>query len=926
MKYMKNHFAGILSVILAVVSLSGSSMPVVSANSAERIAKKETIVKLDEKLGAEPGKVLEELKNHEKDGYYLGTPYSGYPLTAENCMRPNGAYGGNGAMNCTGFVAYVLEKCGADLSEIDKGSLRGGKVNASNWFHWMTDNAVESYHYNTIEELLAGGKAQKGDVIYFEPVSWEEEDADCHIGFFWGDNSNDNRFWHSASIPSSGNQISQLVAKSRSTVYLFKTTHNGSLEIMKSSARSEITADNQLYSLEGAEYTVCKSGTSEAVCVIRTDKKGYGKAENLPEGSYDIKETKAPKGYVLDTKLRQITVNAGQTVTYECQDEPEKTKVEILIRKQDAETGKGQAQAGLSLAGAEFHVAFFDSFFDNQNEIGVKVPLRSWKLKSDADGVVRMDEAHLISGDPFFENNELPLGTITVWEMHAPEGYLVDTVTHCIRTGTEQNGSNKALKIWNPVEIKEKIIRGDLKLVKAADKTLKRLSDIPFQITSKATGESHVILTDFTEEELKSCIAKAYDSKFDTEEIAPLAKVEDAYYLELFHGATIAFKDMALSILPHLLTTSAKKNQVKNEIVILTATSGDTGKAALAGFADVEGTKIIVFYPKNGVSRVQELQMVTQKGDNTSVVAIHGNFDNAQSGVKAMFENKELEKELNEAGYQFSSANSINIGRLVPQVVYYVYAYAKLLQNEEIAEDEEINVVVPTGNFGNILAAYYAKNMGIPIAKLICASNENKVLYDFFQTGTYDRNREFVLTTSPSMDILISSNLERLIYKISGEDARKDTDLMTELKTKGSYAITGEMKANLADFAAGYATEEQVAKTIHDIYEDTGYVMDTHTAVAATVYKAYKEDSKDDRKTVIASTASPYKFAGSVMSAIDPKYKGQDDFKLIEELQKVSGTELPNAIKEIMNAEIRHNTECDVDQMEQTVKNILGVK
>ena len=433
-------------------------------------------------------------------------------------------------------------------------------------------------------------------------------------------------------------------------------------------------------------------------------------------------------------------------------------------------------------------------------------------------------------------------------------------------------------------------------------------------------------LTDFTEEELKSCIAKAYDSKFDTEEIAPLAKVEDAYYLELFHGATIAFKDMALSILPHLLTTSAKTNQVKNEIVILTATSGDPGKAALAGFADVEGTKIIVFYPKNGVSRVQELQMVTQKGDNTSVVAIHGNFDNAQSGVKAMFENKELEKELNEAGYQFSSANSINIGRLVPQVVYYVYAYAKLLQNEEIAEDEEINVVVPTGNFGNILAAYYAKNMGIPIAKLICASNENKVLYDFFQTGTYDRNREFVLTTSPSMDILISSNLERLIYKISGEDARKDTDLMTELKTKGSYAITGEMKANLADFAAGYATEEQVAKTIHDIYEDTGYVMDTHTAVAATVYKAYREDSKDDRKTVIASTASPYKFAGSVMSAIDPKYKGQDDFKLIEELQKVSGTELPNAIKEIMNAEIRHNTECDVDQMEQTVKSILGVK
>lgn len=456
------------------------------------------------------------------------------------------------------------------------------------------------------------------------------------------------------------------------------------------------------------------------------------------------------------------------------------------------------------------------------------------------------------------------------------------------------------------------------------DKSLEELSKMSYK--EVAYEVMKLMLDDFTEEELKACIDKAYDEKFDTDVIAPLVKADGAYYLELFHGATIAFKDMALSILPHLLITSAKKNDVHNEIVILTATSGDTGKAALAGFADVEGTKIIVFYPKNGVSRVQELQMVTQKGDNTSVVAIHGNFDNAQSGVKAMFENKELEKELNEAGYQFSSANSINIGRLVPQVVYYVYAYAKLLQNEEIAEDEEINVVVPTGNFGNILAAYYAKNMGIPIAKLICASNENKVLYDFFQTGTYDRNREFVLTTSPSMDILISSNLERLIYKISGEDARKDTDLMTELKTKGSYAITGEMKANLADFAAGYATEEQVAKTIHDIYEDTGYVMDTHTAVAATVYKAYREDSKDDRKTVIASTASPYKFAGSVMSAIDPKYKGQDDFKLIEELQKVSGTELPNAIKEIMNAEIRHNTECDVDQMEQTVKSILGVK
>ena len=294
------------------------------------------------------------------------------------------------------------------------------------------------------------------------------------------------------------------------------------------------------------------------------------------------------------------------------------------------------------------------------------------------------------------------------------------------------------------------------------DVTMEELKGMSYQETAYEVMKQ--FLTDFTEEELKHCINSAYDSKFDTEVIAPLVKVEDTYHLELFHGATIAFKDMALSILPHLLTTAAKKNDVTKEIVILTATSGDTGKAALAGFADVPGTKIIVFYPKGGVSRIQELQMVTQKGNNTSVVAIHGNFDNAQSGVKEIFEDKELEKELAEAGYQFSSANSINIGRLVPQVVYYVYAYAKLLENEEITEGEELNVTVPTGNFGNILAAYYAKQMGVPIGKLICASNENKVLFDFFETGVYDRNREFILTSSPSMDILISSNLERLIY------------------------------------------------------------------------------------------------------------------------------------------------------------------
>ena len=455
------------------------------------------------------------------------------------------------------------------------------------------------------------------------------------------------------------------------------------------------------------------------------------------------------------------------------------------------------------------------------------------------------------------------------------------------------------------------------------DVTMEELKSMSYQETAYAVMKQ--FLTDFTEEELKHCINSAYDSKFDTEVIAPLVKVEDTYHLELFHGATIAFKDMALSILPHLLTTAAKKNDVTKEIVILTATSGDTGKAALAGFADVPGTKIIVFYPKGGVSRIQELQMVTQKGENTSVVAIHGNFDNAQSGVKEMFEDKELEKELAAAGYQFSSANSINIGRLVPQVVYYVYAYAKLLENEEIAEGEELNVTVPTGNFGNILAAYYAKQMGVPIGKLICASNENKVLFDFFQTGVYDRNREFILTSSPSMDILISSNLERLIYTIAGQDAEKDAQLMAQLKDRGVYEITPEMREKLEDFAGGYATEEECRDAIRTTYEKTGYVMDTHTAVAAAVCQKYRSDSGDDRKCLVASTASPYKFIHSVMSAIDEKYAAADEFSLIDELSRISGTEVPRAIEEIRNAEIRHRLECDADCMKETVKEILGV-
>lgn len=434
-----------------------------------------------------------------------------------------------------------------------------------------------------------------------------------------------------------------------------------------------------------------------------------------------------------------------------------------------------------------------------------------------------------------------------------------------------------------------------------------------------------LFFTDFTEEELKNCIERAYDSKFDTEEIAPLVEAEGTYYLELFHGATIAFKDMALSILPHLMITSAKKNQVQNEIVILTATSGDTGKAALAGFAGVEGTKIIVFYPKNGVSPIQERQMVTQKGDNTFVVGIRGNFDDAQTGVKALFNDRELAQEMAAAGLQFSSANSINIGRLVPQVVYYVYAYAKLFQEERIAEGEKINVVVPTGNFGNILAAFYARQMGVPIGKLICASNENKVLYDFFATGTYDRNREFVLTTSPSMDILISSNLERLIYRIAGEDAQKNAALMESLARTGVYEITEQMREQLADFYGNYADEAETAGRIRQMYENTGYVLDTHTAVASAVYQKYREASKDETVTVIASTASPFKFTRSVMNAIDGKYDAMSDFELVDELARIGRLDVPNAIAEIRTAPVVHDNICDKTEMKAVVKHFLGV-
>ncbi len=460
--------------------------------------------------------------------------------------------------------------------------------------------------------------------------------------------------------------------------------------------------------------------------------------------------------------------------------------------------------------------------------------------------------------------------------------------------------------------------------IPALDVPMDKLKDMTYQ--EMAYEVMKLFLTDYTEEELKACIRNAYDEKFDTSEIAPLVKVKDAYHLELFHGATIAFKDMALSILPHLLITAARKNEVKNDIVILTATSGDTGKAALAGFAEVKGTKIIVFYPKDGVSPIQQKQMVTQKGDNTFVVGINGNFDQAQTGVKQMFSDPALASLMKANGYQFSSANSINIGRLVPQIVYYVYAYAQMVKSGDIQGGEKINVVVPTGNFGNILAAFYAKNMGLPIGKLICASNENKVLYDFFTTGTYNKNREFILTSSPSMDILISSNLERLIYRIAGNSAQKNQELMKSLQETGAYTITEEMKEQLASFYGNYASEEETAAVIREVYQNDGYIMDTHTAVAAAVYKKYRNETKDGAKTVIASTASPYKFTRSVMKAIDDKYDKKPDFELVDELEALSKVKVPKAVEEIRTAPVIHKTVCEVDEMQSVVKEFLKIK
>ncbi len=459
--------------------------------------------------------------------------------------------------------------------------------------------------------------------------------------------------------------------------------------------------------------------------------------------------------------------------------------------------------------------------------------------------------------------------------------------------------------------------------IPALDRGLEELAGMTYQ--EIAFEVMKLFLTDFTREELLHCIEKAYDSKFDTPEIVPVREADGVSYLELFHGPTIAFKDMALSILPHLMTTAAGKNQVQDEIVILTATSGDTGKAALAGFAKVPGTRIVVFYPKDGVSPIQEKQMVTQKGKNTFVVGIRGNFDDAQSGVKEIFGDAVLKAEMKAAGFRFSSANSINIGRLVPQIVYYVYACARLYKKGALKEGGTVNAVVPTGNFGNILAAYYAKRMGLPLGRLICASNENRVLYDFFRTGCYDRNREFILTSSPSMDILISSNLERLIYEIGGRDSGKAAALMKRLSEEGSYEITPDMQEKLGDFYGNYASEEETAAAIRRIYEKTGYVLDPHTAVAEGVYEKYRAETGDEKVTVIASTASPFKFTGSVMKGLGQECGAEDDFELADRLSGLSGTEIPGAVREIRNAEVLHHRVVEVKDMKTAVKEFLGI-
>lgn len=495
------------------------------------------------------------------------------------------------------------------------------------------------------------------------------------------------------------------------------------------------------------------------------------------------------------------------------------------------------------------------------------------------------------------------------------------------------------------MEILYKSTRGSSELLKSSEAIIKGIAsdgglyvpahmpkiDCPLEELGKLNYKELAVkvlgkfLTDFTVEELSSCVSRAYDDKFDDLKIAPVKKVGDAYFLELFHGPTIAFKDMALSILPHLLTTAIKKQNLDKEVVILTATSGDTGKAALEGFNNIDGIKVIVFFPEHGVSEIQKLQMKTHKGNNTYVFGIEGNFDDAQSGVKKIFVDKDINKALSSKNYMFSSANSINIGRLIPQIVYYFYAYLQMVEEKNILLGEKINVVVPTGNFGNILAGYYAKEMGLPINKLICASNENKVLYDFIKTGIYDRKREFHMTSSPSMDILISSNLERLLYILTDENYDEVKSMMESLNKNGEYEISDIMKEKMMDFASQYASEEETKTAIKKVFEKYDYLMDTHTAVAYSAYEKYEAENKDNNKYLVISTASPYKFPVNVLESLDVSIEQSDEYAAIENMSLISKTKIPYAVKDINKKDIIHNKVCDKNNMIDMVKEVLNI-
>ena len=431
-----------------------------------------------------------------------------------------------------------------------------------------------------------------------------------------------------------------------------------------------------------------------------------------------------------------------------------------------------------------------------------------------------------------------------------------------------------------------------------------------------------IMLDDFPVDKIKECVINAYTNKFSNDEITPVVKVGENYVTELFHGPTAAFKDVALSILPHLMTASYEMNHMDGEVIILVATSGDTGKAALEGFKDVKGTKIIVFYPDGGVSQVQKAQMVTQEGKNTFVCAIKGNFDDAQTGVKNIFSNDKINNELSAKNQVLSSANSINIGRLVPQIVYYFYSYMKLVETEAVKSGDKVNFAVPTGNFGNILAGYYAKILGLPINKLICASNENNVLYDFINTGVYDKNRKFYKTISPSMDILVSSNLERLLYYLSNKDNDTVKMFMEQLNKSGKYEITNEMFKKLnEDFYAGCVFNEDVEETIKTVYEKFGYLIDTHTAVAYKVINDYKINTGDNTLCIVLSTASPYKFSKSVYKSLFGR-AGDDEFKLMEEIWAESGTSIPKNLRNLQNKTVIHKDICNVNEMDNYVKYI----